>query len=260
MNRQNRAIPILIVLTIAFGLYLAGCFGSEETTTANESEAKPTPEPTATVIAVVTAEALQAESVSQFWHTVVEGDRLEDIAPKYTTTVEQILIANPGIDPRGLFIGDKILIPGATTDNSAADKDPTERGPDEYIDYAIRENDNFGTIAKEYTVSVQALEEANPGVDPRYLQINSLIVIPPYGTGLSASQLEALATTVPVQRDPGEPLWHVVAAGDNLSAIADVYDVTTDQIMEANALSNADDINVGTSLLIPPPLANPDGN
>ena len=46
MIRQNRAVPILLVLTLAFILYLGGCFGSEEPTTAVEES--PTPVPTVT--------------------------------------------------------------------------------------------------------------------------------------------------------------------------------------------------------------------
>lgn len=257
MNRRNIAIPVLLVVTFFAVLYLAGCFGSEESSTAQtdpETKEVATPEPTATVIPVVTAEALQAESQSQFYHTVVKDDKVEDLALKYATTVEQILIANPGLKPNLLFIGDEILIPGATTDNSAANNDPTDRAPGESVDYAIKENDTFGTIAKEYTVSVDALKEANPGVEEHRLQISQLIVIPPYGTGLSAAQLEAIATTVPVKREPGQPQTHVVQAGDVLSSIADAYDVTIDQLIEANNLANPDDITPGTELLVPVPL------
>lgn len=263
MNRKNAAIQLLSVFTVACVLYLAGCFGTEEPTTANpdvETKEVATPEPTPTVLPVVTAEALEAESQSQFYHTVVQDDRVPDLATKYGTTLEQILIANPGLNPDRIFLGDQILIPGATTDSSGANLDPTDRAPGESVDYAIKEGDTFGTIANEFTVSVAALEEANPGVEAHSLQISHLIVIPPYGTGLSAAQLEAIATTVPLQRDPGQPAVHIVEAGDILSSIADAYSVTVDQIIEANNIADPDNVNVGTELLIPPPLANPSGD
>ena len=48
---------------------------------------------------------------------------------------------------------------------------------------------------------------------------------------------------------------HVVAAGETLSEIADLYGVTVEAIVEANELEDADLINVGDTLTIPPPAA-----
>ena len=49
MIRQNRAVPILMVLTLAWVLFLAGCFGSEQPLDAVETTptvvATPTPQP-----------------------------------------------------------------------------------------------------------------------------------------------------------------------------------------------------------------------
>ena len=49
-------------------------------------------------------------------------------------------------------------------------------------------------------------------------------------------------------------------AGDYISAIAELYNVTIPQIVEANGLGNGgNSIQVGQVLLIPPPLSAPDG-
>ena len=44
--------------------------------------------------------------------------------------------------------------------------------------YTIQPGDNFAKIAEQYRVSLQALLDANPGVDPRRLQIGQSIVLP----------------------------------------------------------------------------------
>ena len=44
--------------------------------------------------------------------------------------------------------------------------------------YTIQPGDNFAKIAEQYGVSLQALLDANPGVDPRRLQIGQSIVLP----------------------------------------------------------------------------------
>ena len=46
-------------------------------------------------------------------HVVQSGDTLLGIAARYGVDYEDLLIANPGIDPRLLSIGTEILIPGS---------------------------------------------------------------------------------------------------------------------------------------------------
>jgi LysM repeat protein len=252
--RQNRAVPILLVLTFAFILYLAGCFGSEEPTTATEETptavvATPTPAP------VVSEDVVADPREEDFYHTIEEGDRLGSIASKYGVTTDVIIRANPDLNPNVLIVGQRLLVPGATTNNeSLANTGPDDRDVGVESDYAVQPGDTMGAIAEEWTVSLEALLEANPDVDPSNLQVNQLLVIPPFGTGLDPAEIEARSTPVPVEREPGEPLTHIVAAGDFIAAIAEVYGVTINEIVEANGLPNGgNEIQVGQALLIPPP-------
>ena len=252
--RQNRAVPILLVLTFAFILYLAGCFGSEEPETA--AVEVPTVVVDAPTPAPIVTEEIDGDAPKEepFFHTVEEGDRLGSIAAKYNVTVDVILRANPDVNPNVIIAGQKLRIPGAGTNNETAQSAGPDRDPGVEVDYVVESGDTFGSIALEYTVSVDALVAANADVDPANLQVNQLLVIPPYGTGLDPAELQALATPVPIEREPGEPLRHVVAAGDFIAAIAERYDVTIAQIVEANNLSdNGNNIQIGQDLLIPTP-------
>ena len=65
MIRQNRAVPILMVLTLAWVLYLAGCFGSEEPEISVEDVVPTTVIPTPTPEPVVTDNAAAALVTSQ---------------------------------------------------------------------------------------------------------------------------------------------------------------------------------------------------
>jgi LysM repeat protein len=114
--RQNRAIPILLVLTFAFILYLGGCFGSEKSTTAIEESPIPVSTPTVPPVVdpTITPEASEQE---RFYHTVETGDLLGSIASKYNVTVDVIIRANPQMDPNLIIAGEKLLIPGAGTNN-----------------------------------------------------------------------------------------------------------------------------------------------
>jgi len=257
--RQNRAVPILMVLTLAWVLYLGGCFGSEDPTASVETAvpttvvATPSPAPVVTEAADTT---LTAEK--PFEHTIESGDLLGTIAAKYNVTPDVILRANPSLNPNTLIPGQTLRIPGATTLNTITEDREADRDAGLPIDYVIEDGDSLGQIALTWTVTIDSILEANPNANPNALQIGQLLVIPPFGTGYSPEELAAFSTPVPVTRQPGEILYHVVQPGDLLSALADVYSVSVDEIIGANGLANADNIAVGQELVIPAPSATTD--
>jgi LysM repeat protein len=44
------------------------------------------------------------------YYTVASGDTLGSIAAKYSTTVEELMRLNPGVDPAALRVGQKIRV------------------------------------------------------------------------------------------------------------------------------------------------------
>lgn len=169
--------------------------------------------------------------------------------------IDVIVRANPQINPSVILVGEQLRIPGASTNSELLEEVGPDRAENVVATYLIQSGDTLGEIADTWTVTVEALQAANPDVDPANLQVNQLLTIPPWGSGFDASELEARTTPVPIQRDPGGPaIEHVVEAGDFLSALAETYSVTTTQIVVCNNLENAgNNIQVGQVLLIPPP-------
>lgn len=253
--RQNRAVPILLVLTFAFILYLGGCFGSEEPSTATDETPTAPPVVTPTAPPVVGAPTdPDAPLEDPFYYTIEQDDRLAAIASKFGVTVETIMRANPDLDQNRYFAGQQILIPGATTNAEAAVSQGPDRPDGVTVSYEIASGDTFGALASEWTVGVDALGAANPDIDPNALQVGQIIEIPPWGTGIDASELRPRTTPVPVQRQPGEVLIHTVAAGDFISSIAELYGVSIGRIVEVNDLPDGgNNIQVGQELTIPPP-------
>lgn len=257
MIRQNRAVPILLVLTFAFILYLGGCFGSEEPQTAIEETPTPVSTPTAAPIVSPSID-IPATQEEPFYHTVETGDRLGSIASKYNVTVDVIIRANPQMDPNLIIAGEELLIPGAGTNNEVLENVGPDRPDGVTVNYVVAPGDTLGAIANTWTVSLEALLEANPEVDPASLQVNQLLVIPPWGSGFDAADLTPRTTPVPVERGPNEILEHEVAAGDFISAIAEIYGVTIQEIVSCNRLENGgNNIQIGQLLIIPPPGADP---
>lgn len=106
-----------------------------------------------------------------FYYTIVPGDTLFLLAQRFNVTVQAIMMANPGIDPNNLRVGQIICIPRPVT--------PVPPCPNGFY-YSIRQGDTIFLLAQRFNVSVQAIINANPGIDPNNLRIGQLICIPTF--------------------------------------------------------------------------------
>jgi len=98
-------------------------------------------------------------------YTVAQGDTFYTIAKKLGVPMRALMDANPGVDPRRLRVGQKLLVPtapamvaapaaGGTAPPAAA----TSGGEQIYV---VKSGDNLTKIAKQFGVTVQALRQAN---------------------------------------------------------------------------------------------------
>jgi LysM repeat protein len=69
-------------------------------------------EATPTLQGLADPQVPQGPSPTPFVHVIKEGDTLLGISVRYGVDLEQLLIANPGIDPGFLSLGQEIFIPG----------------------------------------------------------------------------------------------------------------------------------------------------
>ena len=107
MNRQlatRLAAPaaFLAGITIAVLLVRAGLSDGETTTAAQTS--------VATATAATTAATKTATEPKPVFVEVESGGTLDQIALDNDTTVEQLLQLNPGLDPTGLQVGQRIRV------------------------------------------------------------------------------------------------------------------------------------------------------
>lgn len=118
LTRYGAPAAFLAAVTIAVILINAGLnSGSGSTTTV---EALPTTstttKPTTTKLVLTgpqagtTTTATETTTPGAEYYVVESGDTLGSIAEKYSTTVDELMTLNPGIDPTAMHIGQKIRV------------------------------------------------------------------------------------------------------------------------------------------------------
>jgi len=117
--------------------------------------------------------------------------------------------------------------------------------PAQTTEYSVLKGDTLSGIASKFGVTVKALQEANPGIEPTRLQIGQKIQVPPP----SAAPASTPATAPVVTAANGSQLY-TVKSGDTLSSIGSRFGTTVRAIRSANNLKT-DRILVGQKLKIP---------
>jgi membrane-bound lytic murein transglycosylase D len=110
--------------------------------------------------------------------------------------------------------------------------------------HTIRYGDTLSALAQHYGISVDLIQNANPGIRSRYLQIGNRILIP------------ALKEVGPYQgqRTGGDLSFtgiYVVKRGETLWSIALAHDIDPDTLAQANNMELNDTLREGRSLKVP---------
>lgn len=173
-----------------------------------------------------------------FAYIVKPGDTIYKLAIRYNTTVEAILMVNPGLDPDNLQVGQKICIPEDTPGPGTC--------PVGTFAYIVKPGDTIYNLAVKYNTTVEAILKVNPGLDPDNLRVGQKICIP-------------RSVTPPPECDG---LYYVVRPGDTLYSIAMMYNISVAELIKANPGIDPNNLRVGQLICIPkgtPPVFCPKG-
>lgn len=154
-------------------------------------------------------------------YIVKKGDSLYSIAGKYNITVEELKNAN-GLTSNLIDVGDKLVIPEKKVIDTTV--------------YTVKKGDTLYSIANNYGVNVQDLINYN-NLGTTLLQIGQEILIPDVSKEI----------TPPV--NVGQ-VTYVVKGGDTLWSVARKYNISVNELKEANNLSS-NLLSIGQQLIIP---------
>jgi LysM repeat protein len=167
----------------------------------------------------------------QIAHRVQPGDNLYRLARRYGTTVNAIVAANGLTNPNAIYVGQRLVIPGASSSSSTGSPAATTTGS--Y--YVVQRGDTLSGIAWRHGVTTWALVTANGLASPNMIYAGQRLTIP--GTAVSTSPPAAQA-----------PDTYVVRPGDNLSRIAQRFGTSTYTLARLNGIANPSLIYVGQEL------------
>lgn len=189
-------------------------------------------------------------------YLVQAGDTLSEIADSYGTTVEAILLLNPGLNPNLLWVGNEITIQrgsGLGHDSGRQGSEPALnagiQGPApaatsmRTVQYVVESGDSWKGIAVAAGISLADLRAYNEDADFPNLHPGDILNVP-----IPDYRAPAL--------DPSESLQlltelYTVRPGDNASQIAQRYDVTLAELRRMNGGLDLSMIFVGQTLTVP---------
>ncbi|SHH16942.1 LysM peptidoglycan-binding domain-containing protein [Flavobacterium defluvii] len=150
-------------------------------------------------------------------HIVAEKETLYGLSKKYNVTVEVLQNANP-ILANGLQVGQELIIPQVLnlpkTENTSSSK----------TTHLVAAKESLFSIARQYNVSVQDLENLNKDILINGLQIGQTISIP--------NKRKTLDGRIRVINQ--ETVFHVVEPKETKFSISKKYGITIEQLESQN--------------------------
>ncbi|EKO38781.1 MAG: LysM repeat-containing protein, partial [Solidesulfovibrio magneticus str. Maddingley MBC34] len=180
-------------------------------------------------------------------YAVADGDTLWSVAKRLGVTADALAAANPGVDPRRMSIGQRLAVPAGVdlAQVTKAQIRPSVPAASAKV-HTVADGDNFWSVARQHGVTVAALTEANPGVDPTRLRIGQPLALP-----AAAATATAARPAAGKQHAALDGAGYVVADGDNFWSIAKRLGVSADDLTRLNAGLDPLRLQPGQVLAVP---------
>jgi LysM repeat protein len=170
------------------------------------------------IIKIPVHSAEKQNSNQQITHIVGAKETLFGLSKQYNVSVEALQNANPVLS-NGLQIGQQLFIPQNIANPSKAESITSSK-----VTHQVTAKESLFSIARQYNVSVQDLENQNKELLQNGLQIGQTISIP--------NKRKTLDGRVRVINQ--ETIFHVVEPKETKFSIAKQYSISIDQLESQN--------------------------
>ena len=193
-------------------------------------------------------------------YTVRKGDNLWTIARRSNVSLNELYAAN-GLDTTSILsIGQQLQIPveGSTATVTAPSPDtyqPTSfnQGSTEYM---VKRGDSLSKIANQFDTSVRAIKAAN-GLSSDLIRVGDKLVVPVSSSSIGTSSAMSAAPSDSMSSSSTAPSFsasgartHTVKSGEYPGKIASQYDMTTDELIALNGITDPRKLQVGKVLKV----------
>ena len=161
----------------------------------------------------------------------------------YTAFSLGMLSANDELDPNHLQVGQLVTIPGAGHPVASADA----------LVFPVSTGDTLWSIARRFDVSVAAIIEANPGIDPLRLREGQTVHVPSSMAAVASPTRKPEQTPVVSGSQPGaQPVKrHSIVSGETLWQLARRFGISLDDLLAENVGIDPARLQVGQTLRLP---------
>lgn len=183
-------------------------------------------------------------------HTVKSGDTLYSIAKAYGVE-ESIITQNNPTAADGLKIDQSIKIP--VSEKALQQARNEKKRKKDFVTHKIKAGQTLYSIARDYNISVSAIREDNPAINPQSLTIGETLWIRRAEMGSSSEQeaqaeMKEYAENLNKATDDGYE-YHVVNPGETIYSLSKKYDITESEFAKLNDVSNG--LKAGAVIRIP---------
>jgi murein DD-endopeptidase MepM/ murein hydrolase activator NlpD len=161
-------------------------------------------------------------------HIVQRGETMFSIAQRYGLTVDAVTHANGIPDPRQIYIGQRLEIPGGEVEVVVEETTP----------YVVQAGDTLAAIARHYRTTWQILVQTNRLLSPDALYVGQIIQVPVSSTSMGGIGGENYAV-------------HVVRPDDTLFRLALRYGISQWTLAAESRIANPALIYPGQELVVP---------
>lgn len=195
-------------------------------------------------------------------YIVAPGDTIYGIARRFGIAVSSLLSANPLANPNLIHTGQILRVPNGgqeTAPPPAAPTPPPEStAPENGRFYTVVSGDTLYQIARRFSVTLNALVQANQISNPSRIYPGMQLTIPDGSTTAPPAPLPEQPPQPAPEPPPQSPppssseQTYVVRSGDSLVSIARQFGVSVEALAYHNNISNWARIYPGQTLKIPP--------